>query len=288
MQHLVEALVALGHAGLHVAGDHAVPGLDGGYTLCPRSRVRPLPRSSKRHATRCSRRPGSPRTRRSGWRTRSSRTTWKTPLKAYSSPCRRGGCIGSRRRCGSRSARCPSRSRGASHCLTRSGSGGRGRPRRPGASNSRSNSMNGTPSGAVMVTGVGHGVSSWCRWRRLRVPAPCDGVEQRVQAPELLLVDQPVLVDPGGERLELGRIEVHRSALGVPASGDQPGLLEHLNVLGHRLFGDLERFGQFVDRRRARLRRAMIRRRTGSARAVNARSSRSSAEGSTITYQPFP
>jgi hypothetical protein len=39
-------------------------------------------------------------------------------------------------------------------------------------------------------------------------------------------------------------------ALGVPAPGDQACLLEHLNVLGHRLLRDVERLGQFVDRRR--------------------------------------
>ena len=101
-----------------------------------------------------------------------------------------------------------------------------------------------------MVTGVGHGVPP-------RGLAPGllsgvgDGVEQRVQTAELLFVDQPVFVDPGGECLELGRIQVHGSALGVPRPGDQPGLLEHLDVLRDRLLGDLEGIGQLVDRGRA-------------------------------------
>jgi hypothetical protein len=42
-----------------------------------------------------------------------------------------------------------------------------------------------------------------------------------------------------------------RPALGIATPGDEPRLLEHLNVFGHRLFGDVERLGQLVDRRRA-------------------------------------
>jgi hypothetical protein len=44
---------------------------------------------------------------------------------------------------------------------------------------------------------------------------------------------------------------VHRPALGIPTSGHQAGQLKHLNVLGHRLFRDVERLGQLVDRRRS-------------------------------------
>jgi hypothetical protein len=38
-----------------------------------------------------------------------------------------------------------------------------------------------------------------------------------------------------------------RTALRIAGPGDQPGLLEHLNVFGHRLFRDFERFGQLID-----------------------------------------
>ena len=112
--------------------------------------------------------------------------------------------------------------------------------------------MNGTPSGAVMVTGLVMILSfCWCGG----IGAPSGSLmvwcEQCVQPAELLLVNQPVLVDPGGECLELRRIQVHGSALGVPRPGDQPRLFEHLNVLRDRLLGDLERIGQLVDRGRA-------------------------------------
>jgi hypothetical protein len=75
--------------------------------------------------------------------------------------------------------------------------------------------------------------------------------EQRVQVAELLLVDQPVAVDPCGERLQLRRIQVHGPALRVARARHEPRLLEHLDVLRDRLLGDLERLGQVVDRRRA-------------------------------------
>jgi hypothetical protein len=43
---------------------------------------------------------------------------------------------------------------------------------------------------------------------------------------------------------------VNRSALSVAAPGDQSRLLEHSDVLGHRLLGDLEGLGEVVDGRR--------------------------------------
>ena len=80
--------------------------------------------------------------------------------------------------------------------------------------------------------------------------APAIVGEQSVEGAELLLVDQPVAVDPGGHRFELGGVEVDRAALGVPGPRHEAGMLEHLDVLGHRLFGDGERFGELVDGRR--------------------------------------
>ena len=38
-----------------------------------------------------------------------------------------------------------------------------------------------------------------------------------------------------------------RAPLGVPAAGHQPGVLQHLQVLGHRLDGDVVGLGQLVD-----------------------------------------
>src|SRR6185312_12637489 len=42
-----------------------------------------------------------------------------------------------------------------------------------------------------------------------------------------------------------------RPSLRVAGPGDQSRLLEHLNVLGHCLFGDVERCGQLIDRGRS-------------------------------------
>ena len=71
-----------------------------------------------------------------------------------------------------------------------------------------------------------------------------------IECAELLLVDQPVAVDPLGECFERGGVEVHRATLGVAGARDEAGLLEHLDVLRDRLLGDLERFGELVDRGR--------------------------------------
>ena len=79
-----------------------------------------------------------------------------------------------------------------------------------------------------------------------------DGGEQPVEGAVLLFVDQAVLVDPRSHRLQGSAVEVHRATLSVAGSGDETGVLEDLDVLGHRLFGDLERLGKLVDRRQVR------------------------------------
>jgi hypothetical protein len=75
----------------------------------------------------------------------------------------------------------------------------------------------------------------------------CDGVNYGVKTPELSFVDQPILVDPGGQRLKGCRVQVHWSALCVSRARDQVRLLEDLNVFGDSLFGDRERLGERVD-----------------------------------------
>jgi len=62
---------------------------------------------------------------------------------------------------------------------------------------------------------------------------------------------KPIPVDPCGQPLQRGRIEMDGPSLRVAGPGDEPRLLEHLNVLGHRLFRDVERRRQLVDRGRA-------------------------------------
>ena len=111
-----------------------------------------------------------------------------------------------------------------------------------GASNSRSKSMNGTPSGAVTVSGLVVMVDF----------SLVLGEQPRRGRGHLLFVGQAVAVDPGGRALRAAAaVEVHRAALGVARPGDEAGLLEHLDVLGHRLLGDGEWFGELVDRCRA-------------------------------------
>ena len=75
--------------------------------------------------------------------------------------------------------------------------------------------------------------------------------EHGVKAAELPLADQPVLVDPGGERLQPCGIQVDGPALGVTGARDELRLLEDLDVLRDRLLGDREGFRQFIHGGRA-------------------------------------
>ena len=75
--------------------------------------------------------------------------------------------------------------------------------------------------------------------------------QQRVQPAVVAFGVQAVAVDPRGQPLQRGGVQMHGPALRIAGPGDQTRLLQHLNVLGHRLFGDGERSGQLVDRRRS-------------------------------------
>src|SRR6476620_6996478 len=55
--------------------------------------------------------------------------------------------------------------------------------------------------------------------------------EDGVEGPEALLGDEPVAVDPGGEGLQLGGLEVDRATLRLPGPAHQSRRLEHLDVL---------------------------------------------------------
>ena len=59
--------------------------------------------------------------------------------------------------------------------------------------------------------------------------------------------DQTVLVDPRGQSLEGGRVEVDGLALRVSGFGDQAGLFEDMDMFGDRLLGDSEGLGEFVE-----------------------------------------
>ena len=72
-------------------------------------------------------------------------------------------------------------------------------------------------------------------------------MQEHVEAAEAVLGDEAVTVDPGGQPLEGGWLEVNGSALGVPRAGDQAGELEDLDVFGDGLFGDGKGLGELVD-----------------------------------------
>jgi hypothetical protein len=61
--------------------------------------------------------------------------------------------------------------------------------------------------------------------------------------------DQTVLVDPRGQSLEGGRVEVDGLALRVSGLGDQTSLFEHMDVFGDCLLGDSEGLSELVERR---------------------------------------
>jgi hypothetical protein len=74
-------------------------------------------------------------------------------------------------------------------------------------------------------------------------------VQECVETSKAVLGDEAVAVDPGGQSLEGGRLEVHRTALGVPRTGDQAGEFEDLDVFGDGLLGDGKGLGELVDGR---------------------------------------
>src|SRR6476620_5211298 len=92
--------------------------------------------------------------------------------------------------------------RGPSHWLISPGSLWARKTSATGKSNSRSKSMNGTPSGTVSLSGLLIVGPFHCR-RRGGV-----GAEYGIEVAELRLSDQPVLVDPRGERFEPCGIQV--------------------------------------------------------------------------------
>ena len=70
-----------------------------------------------------------------------------------------------------------------------------------------------------------------------------DGVETVVALLGLL----PVPLDPLRHQVEDLRLEMARPPLGVLALADQAGVGQHLDVLGHRLDGDVVGIGQLPD-----------------------------------------
>src|SRR5688500_8095565 len=71
------------------------------------------------------------------------------------------------------------------------------------------------------------------------------------EAVEALLPVAPVVRQPIGGFLERTALEPGRPQLRATAAYDQPGSLEHLEVLGDRLEADRERLRQLVHRRLA-------------------------------------
>ena len=97
-------------------------------------------------------------------------------------------------------------------------------------------------------TGLGHGGHEVCSFvcvgRRCRVHLG----EHGVQAAVALLGGAPVPLDPLRHQLQHLGFEVHRPPLGVTAAADQPGVLQHLQVLGDRLHAHLIGLRELADR----------------------------------------
>src|SRR5260370_37771887 len=69
-----------------------------------------------------------------------------------------------------------------------------------------------------------------------------------VELVEPLLPDPPVLLDPADGRVQHRTLQVAGPELGATGPGDEPALLEHLQVLGDARKGHVERRGQLVHR----------------------------------------
>src|SRR5712692_3941577 len=76
--------------------------------------------------------------------------------------------------------------------------------------------------------------------------------EVAVQLVEALLPVAPVVLDPVGDVLERIRLKPAGPPLRLAAALDQPGALEHFQVLGHGGEAHVEGLGQFQDRGFAR------------------------------------
>ena len=72
--------------------------------------------------------------------------------------------------------------------------------------------------------------------------------EHGVQAAVALLGGAPVALDPARHQLQHLGFQVHRPPLGVAAAADQPGVLQHLQVLGDRLHAHLVGLRELADR----------------------------------------
>src|SRR3546814_19995138 len=77
---------------------------------------------------------------------------------------------------------------------------------------------------AAMVVSIPIFVS----WRRLHLQL----VEVALQAVEALLPELPIALQPAGGVLQRGRVEPAGAPLGLAAARDQPGALQHLEMLG--------------------------------------------------------
>src|SRR4051812_23612469 len=70
-----------------------------------------------------------------------------------------------------------------------------------------------------------------------------------IEPVEALFPELPVELDPRGGVLQRPRLQPARPPLRFAAAGDEPRALEHLQVLGNRRQGHVERLGQLVHRR---------------------------------------
>ena len=73
-----------------------------------------------------------------------------------------------------------------------------------------------------------------------------------VQLSEPMFPDMPIICDPAGRGLQWLCLQSARTPLRLPTTHDQPGALQHVEMLGYPGKSHIERLGEFRDRDFAR------------------------------------
>src|SRR5580693_9457535 len=200
---------------------------------CVRSRVRPSPRSSNRNVSSAT--PSGSPSKVKVCTMRSGRTSWKQPRNPYSVPSR---TVTYRQLPPVRASQCSIRvvmASGPTHRANNPGSVW-ARNSCPGvAANSRAIRMTGSFGSASMTVSVILFILVSLHLRQ-------DGVEAAVA----LLDALPVALDPGVHQVQCLDLQAHRPGLRASRPADEPGVLEHPQVLVDSLQRHPVRLGQLA------------------------------------------
>src|SRR5882724_1106952 len=80
-------------------------------------------------------------------------------------------------------------------------------------------------------------------------PFQLESLQIIIEAVEALVPEPAIVLKPGVDADECFRFDSARPPLRFAAAADEPGMLEHLEVLGHGRKAHIERLRQFADRR---------------------------------------